>query len=658
MVNDLKATYLNYNYLSGPLLNDQNYGKTAFGISDGLHTGVGMPSLLMFGPTSINVGGEPLSKTLNKTLYLKDNLAWVRGRHTITIGGDWRRQDHQYQSSAANATYYFGFVEGRMDRADLKRIYLLTGSTFASTLAGVSNLIVGGLGEDRMIPLSRDAVAIYVQDDWKVTRRLTLNLGMRYDRETPFSVTNGEFMTLNFANGLPRYGKGTPASKLAKMTFKYEIDGPTRSSEPNNMDFAPRFGFALMPFKDDRTVVRGGYGMIYTSEAASYTVAGSYVNPFAGSTGYIYPKDPNFWPDRQEHIRRLDQVPYGIDYATSSSPGGAFLVNDPRFPTGYVQHWNLTVGRQVNASTVAELGYVASRGVNLNSNQTLGGYSQALLTQMETQNPTWRGDKGMYAKGYNSAYHSMQLQLRRQFSKGLSYAAQYTWSRAMGDSSEDSANENTFLSVQLSQDGIVPVRRRVWTSLNFDVRQRFTLNGIWEVPVGRGKRYATNWHSVADGVLGGWRLNWIWMLQGGYPWTVTQNFNDWKRPNRICNGNLPSSERTVDRWFDTSCYVNPTPIPYVDPKTGVASTYTPTGNAGANTVIGPGTNRMDMGVHKSFPLWSEERRLEFRAELFNAFNHALLQGPNGQFFYNQPAGARIVRAGNRRQIQLALRIAF
>jgi hypothetical protein len=161
-----------------------------------------------------------------------------------------------------------------------------------------------------------------------------------------------------------------------------------------------------------------------------------------------------------------------------------------------------------------------------------------------------------------------------------------------------------------------------------------------------------------DSVLGGWRFNSIWVLQGGYPWTVTQNFNDWKRPNRICDGNLPSGERTVDRWFDTACYVNPAPIPYVDPKTGQNATYTPTGNAGANTIIGPGTNRWDLGVHKYFPIRSETRRVEFRAELFNAFNHAQLQGPNGYFFYNQPAGAKIVRASNMRQVQLALRFTF
>jgi len=509
-----------------------------------------------------------------------------------------------------------------------------------------------------MIPLARNAYSAYIQDDWKVTPRLTLNLGLRYDYEAPFSITNGELMTLDFATGLPRYAKGTPASKLAHLTFKYLTDGPTRSFEPNTRDFAPRFGFALRPFSDDRTVVRGGYGIVNTSDAASYTVAGSYVNPFAGSTGYIYPKNPLFWPDRQEHLTTLDQAPYGIDYVTSSSPGGAFLVNDPRFPTGYVQHWNLTVGRQLSSSTVAEVGYVASRGVNLNSNQTLGGYDRSLLAKVGAQNPAWAGDRGMYAKGYNSAYNSMQLQLRRQHSRGLSYAAQYTWSRAMGDASEDGANENTFLDVQLSQDGFQNVRRRVWGSLNFDVRQRFTLYGVWELPVGRGKQFGRNFHSAVDSVLGGWRMNWIYTLQGGYPWTVTNGFNDWKRPNRVCDGNLPRGQRTPDRWFDFSCYQTVAPINTVNPATGLPVTYTPTGNAGANTIIGPGTNNWDWGVHKYFPLWSETRRLEFRAELFNAFNHPRLQGPSSWFFFNKSDGAKIVRAGNQRQIQLALRINF
>ncbi|MFB3904603.1 MAG: carboxypeptidase regulatory-like domain-containing protein [Acidobacteriota bacterium] len=655
VVNDLKLTYLHYNSISGPSAADLNYGKE-FGISDRLHKANGFPGILLYGPSYMNIGGNSISHVNNETWYLKDNLGWVRGKHTLMFGGDWRRQEHNYKSFAGYARYYFGLTEGHTAQS-LKNIYLITGSTFTSLLMAIPNLIDGGQGEDKLIPLKRDALSFYVQDDWKATPWLTLNLGLRYDYESPFEVTNGQFMTLDFNTGLPRYAKGAPADKLAKLRFKYLTDGPSRAYEPDTRDFAPRIGFALRPFNDNRLVVRGGYGIVYGSEAAAYTVMGSYVAPFAGQTGYIYPKYAAVWPDKQEHIRTLDQEPYGIDYVSTATPG-VFQATSPDYPTGYVQHWNLTIGRDLFKSTMAEIAYVGSRGVNLNSSQTLMAYDAQLLDKLVAENPAWAGDKGMFAKGYNSAYHSMQLKVRREHSNGLSYVGQYTWSRAMADASEDTSNEHTLLTTVLTNSVPTFYRSRTWTQANFDVRHRLSLNGIWELPFGRGRQLGSTWNPILDGFLGGWRLNWIWSLQGGYPWTVTVSATSWNRPDRICDGNLPKKERTPDRWFDITCFPNVTPVEYTDPETGEKATFTPNGNAGANTIMGPGANNWDWGVHKFFPVKGESRRLEFRAEFFNAFNHPRMQGPSAQFFYNQPDGAKIFRAGNQRQIQLALRFTF
>ncbi len=654
IVNDLKFALLNYNSFSGSLLADQNYGK-AFGVSDKLHKGAGFPTIYLYGPSFMNIGGSGANQTYNRTLYLKDNLGWVHGSHTFLFGGDFRRQNHEYKSAAGIARYYFGLLEGL---PGYESYYQISGSTYASLLMAIPNLIDGGQGEDKLIPLVRNAMSFYIQDDWKVSSRLTLNLGLRYDYEDPFSVTNGQFMTLDFATGLPRYAKGAPADQLAKLRFNYLTDGPTRQFEPNKKDFAPRIGFALRPFNNNNTVVRGGYGMIYNSEAAAYTVMGSYVAPFAGQTGYVYPRYAASWPDKQTHIRTLDQEPYGIDYVSTASPG-LFQTTSPDYPTGYMQHWNLSIGRDLFKSTMAEIGYVGSRGVNLNSSTTLTEYSPELLAKLDAANPAWAGNKGMFSKGFNSAYHSMQFKLHKAHSRGLSYVANYTWSRAMGDASEDTSNEHTLLTSVLGSNGIpVSYRSRVWTQANFDVRQRFSLNGIWDVPVGRGKELGNTWHPVVDAFLGGWRLNWIWTLQGGYPWTVTTSATSWNRPNRTCNGNLPKDERTPDRWFDISCFPSVAPVEYTDPDDGLTKVYTPNGNAGANSIIGPGMNNWDWGLHKFFPMRREGHRIEFRAEFFNAFNHPRLTGPSSQFFYNQPDGAKIFRAGNQRQIQLALRFTF
>ncbi|HXK62411.1 MAG TPA: TonB-dependent receptor, partial [Acidobacteriota bacterium] len=654
LVNDLKATFLFYDYRTGPLLADKNYGQE-FGIHDRIHKAKGFPAIYLYGAGSIQIGGEATSQTQNKTLLLKDNLAWTVGKHTLFIGGDWRRQTHDYKSMAGYARYYVGNTEGSLS-SSLRDIYLITGSTFSSLLVGIPNLIDGGQGEDKLIPMVRNAISVYIQDDWKVTDRLTLNLGFRYDFESPFHVTNGEFMTLDFQTGLPLYAQGAPADKLAKLQFNYLTDGPNHGFEPNYTDFAPRLGFAWRPLAESNWVIRGGYGIIYNSETASNTTMGSYVTPFAGRLGYIYPKNANFWPDKQEHIFSFDQEPYGIDYVSTKSPG-VFIPTAPYYPTGYLQHWNLTMGKEFGQSLLGEIAYVASRGVNLNSSTTTTEYDPELQKKIDTANPSWAGNKGMKAKGYNSAYHSMQLRVRKEHSHGLSYLAQYTWSRAMADASEDTANEHTLSTTVLTEEGPKLLIRRTWTQANFDVRHRLSLAGNYELPFGRGKTYGNDLHPVLDGILGGWRINWIWALQGGYPWTVTTGPLVSTRPDRICNGNLPASERTPERWFDITCFPNPQPVEYTDPETGQVRSFVPNGNAGANTIIGPPTNNWDLGLHKYFRA-TETKRIEFRAELFNAFNHPRLLGPSGQYFYNQPDGAKILRAGNQRQIQFALRFTF
>ncbi len=654
LVNDLKGTFLFYDYRSGPLLADKNYGQE-FGISDRIHKANGFPAMYMYGAGSIQIGGEATSQTQNKTLLLKDNVAWIRGKHTFLFGGDWRRQTHDYKSMAGFARYYVGNTEGSTSTS-LKNIYLITGSTFSSLLVGIPNLIDGGQGEDKLIAMVRNAFSGYIQDDWKLTDRLTLNMGLRYDFESPFHVTNGEFMTLDFKTGLPVYAKGAPADRLAKLQFNYLTDGPNRGFEPNNGDFAPRLGFAWRPFSDNNLVVRGGYGIIYNSETASNTTMGSYVTPFAGRLGYIYPKNASFWPDKKEHITPFEQEPYGIDIVSTKSPG-VFIPTSPYYPTGYLQHWNLTIGKDLGHALMGEIGYVASRGVNLNSSTTTTEYDPVLQEKLNLANPGWAGNKAMKAKGFNSAYHSMQVRLRKEHRSGLSYLAQYTWSRAMADASEDSANEHTLSTTVLTPEGPKLFISRTWTQANFDVRQRLSLAGNYELPLGRGKTYGDNLHPVLDGVLGGWRFNWIWALQGGYPWTVTTGPLVSTRPNRTCNGNLPSGERTPERWFDISCFPNPDPVQYTNPETGQPGTFTPNGNAGANTIIGPPTNNWDLGLHKYFQA-TESKRIEFRAEFFNAFNQARLFGPSGQYFYNQPDGAKILRAGNQRQIQFALRFTF
>ncbi|MFN0172822.1 MAG: carboxypeptidase regulatory-like domain-containing protein [Bryobacteraceae bacterium] len=649
LLNDLKLSYLMYDDRTGPTLADKNYGGE-FGIASTIHRANGFPQLYLYGPTFMAAGGTGVYQFQNHTTYLRDVANWIKGKHTFSFGGDWRRQNHDHKSIAGWGGAYFGFLDGQPGR---ETQYWNSGSTFSAMLMALPIMIDGGLGEDRLIPLRRNATSFFAQDDWKVTSRLTLNLGLRYDYEEPFKMLTNQFMTLNFQTGLPRYAKGLPGDVLRNLRFKYETGGPNYPFNANKKDFAPRVGFAYRPFNDNKTVFRGGYGMFYTSERAETTINGSSVIPFAGYTGYIYARG-RFWPDGQDRFRNLAEGPPAADIVqvTTGSPGN-YTPTDPFYPTGYLQQWNFTIGRDVGFRTVVQLGYVGSRGVNLNSWTTVGRSLPGVLALVRQQNPTWGGDRGLRQKGFSSAYHGLQLNVRKEYSHGLSFLANYTWSRAMSDGSEDSDNEHTFFNNEIAGEII----RRGWSSAAFDVRHRANFSGSWEVPVGRGKTYGAQLHPVLDGFVGGWSGNWILTLQGGYPWTVTTGFASWTRPDRLCDGNLPRGQKQADRWFDYTCFVTRTPTVVVNPATGQNVTINNQGNAGPNIIVGPGTTNLDFGLHKNFRL-TENKHFQFRTELFNAFNTSNLQAPNWQFFANNATGAKITRAGPKRQIQFGLKFIF
>ena len=160
---------------------------------------------------------------------------------------------------------------------------------------------------------------------------------------------------------------------------------------------------------------------------------------------------------------------------------------------------------------------------------------------------------------------------------------------------------------------------------------------------------------MVDGVLGGWQFNWIAQFQGGFPFTVWSARLTY--PDRICDGNLPKSQRTQLKWFDYNCFVNHKSTMATDPVTGLPVEINRQGNSGLNIITGPGTNNWDLSVQKNFRI-AEGKRLQFRAEFFNAFNHPNLTAPSTNWFYNNAGGAQIWRARDNRDIQLALKFIF
>ena len=201
--------------------------------------------------------------------------------------------------------------------------------------------------------------------------------------------------------------------------------------------------------------------------------------------------------------------------------------------------------------------------------------------------------------------------------------------------------------------GVNFVDRR-YSRADFDVRRRFVFSGGYELPFGRGKAWGNDWNGITDAVLGGWQVFSILTFSDGYPFTV---YNSALRfPDRICDGKLPSGERSADRWFDFTCFPEHVPQTVTTPDGRTVSANL-NGNSGPNVITGPGFNNLDLGIHKNFRV-TEGTRVELRFESFNLFNHPNYIGPSATYFFNSSSGARLTRARDNRDIQLALKILF
>ena len=604
-------------------------------------TGFPRVQLYTVGNRFMTLGAQGPNMRDNNTWYLRQDFVFLNGDHTFSFGADIKSQDYGWRYDIAMfGAYYIGFSEG--GTAGNNRNYRVAGHTFANLLTGISSYTNYSYGDSTFARSTRNSIGIYFQDDWKVNDRLTLNLGLRYDYEPPFASKDGKFMTLNWETGMPVYSAETDPALLEDLQFNYETGGPNTPFDANKYNFAPRVGFAYRLFNDNTTVVRGGYGLVYNSESLYTTGYGSFVAPF--SSQFLWRTRAPLQPDHIDHLVPMDQEPFELPLTAPASPGNTW-VNPRYYPTGNVQHWNLGISREFPWGMVGELAYVGSKGTNLNGIASLRSYDPALLARVSEHNPQWATGGGsnvvmMRLKGFNSHYDSLQAKLTKRFRKGISFLASYTWSHALAESSNDYVDENLD-QIDPENPGTYKYER-IMSNADFDVRHRFTFSGTYELPFGRGKMFGNDWGSVTNAFLGGWRINMITTYQSGQPFSVRGS--NGRPPYRICDGNLPSDERTVERWFDISCFVN-------TPESNI------NGDSPPNIIWGPDMFKVDFGLHKDFRI-RERMRLQLRGEVFNAFNRVNLIGPSLNYFVNNASGSRLTRQRDNRSLQFGIRFNF
>jgi len=569
------------------------------------------------GGTGVNQGG------LENLFQYTDEVTWSRSRHELMFGTDIRRIQFQQRLGLDNDGVFT--FDGRYTGNALGDFLL---GTLASATAQQGLAIANW---------RTTAWAFYAEDNFKATRRLTLNLGLRYEYNSPPYEINGKEGFFDVAS--QRLVVRTPANSLP-----IQLPSSVLSDQPNyqpgiwSPDYVvglePRVGLAYSLAAN--TVLRGGYG-IFSEMTQGNELQGKMNFPPLVITQTINGSlsSPNELLDR-DAFPSISQLNLG-----TLAP---FSV-DPSDRPSYVQQWNMDLQHTFHNSYLFEIAYVGSKGTHLAERVPL---NQAFLPnpsnptpiQQRVPYPGW-GEILSFNFGESSDYNALQSRLQRRFSNGLSFLASYTWSHSLDTASRGSGgtwHQNMY------------DRKADYGNSDFQANDVFTLGYTYQLPFGPEKRFLAGVRGVTAMLIGGWEVNGITtFMTGNYenvlapgttadvgPW-ITLRADEVSGCNN--NGNLPRSQRTILRYFNTSCFVAP---PF--------GTF---GNAGRNIVETPGLNNWDLSLFKITQI-NERVGLQFRAEFFNAWNHAQFGVPNMSVV--SPTFGQILSARDPREIQFALKL--
>jgi hypothetical protein len=577
-----------------------------------------VPIITATGFNSLQAGG-PHIRYDNHFNYI-DNFLWTRGGHKMKMGAEIKR-------TRANL-HLTGFAAGQFSFDNR-----YTGNAIADMLLGypVQTIRESGDIEDYERAWHMSG---YFQDDWKLNNKLTLNLGLRYEVQTPGYEKYYRKASFDPTRGVQVLGgsQAVPADIQAVMAQYpgYAIKDPNypvNGFKTDYNNFGPRVGFAYDTAGDGKTVVRGGAGVFYIPVLLNKTHGYKRTFPFVVRQNVFSSTDP-----RNPNVNLNDPFPADLISAGITAGG----VN-PNLSISYMVQDNLNVQRDLGHSMVLEVGYAGSKGNSLyrsrNVNQALAIPGSPLSIANRRPFPKY-GNVGWLEDSANSTYHSMQVRLDRRFVSGVSVLGSYTWSKSIDDNSgsggasETGGNMNNY-NLHLER-GLSA----------FDHRHRATAAVMWQPQIGQSLHgFAAEWAK-------GWQFNGILTLSSGPPFTpalagdvsLTGNGND--RPLVTGNSNVDNPDPSG--WINKSAFALPT--------TGVY------GNAGRNSITGPGYNDIDFAAFKNFAKGDNPQLVQFRIEIFNLANHPQFFLPNK--FMDSPQFGTISRARDPREIQLALRMSF
>jgi Carboxypeptidase regulatory-like domain/TonB dependent receptor-like, beta-barrel len=611
-----------------------------------------LPTFVIDGFQQLGSPPNTASHSTTDVAQVIDTISLLRGRHSLRAGVDFRHERLDIVQPPS-PTGSFRFTSQGSDRPGTTG----TGLSLASFLLGqVQNFSI-----DLQNNQFRERAAIleaFVQDDWRVTSRLTLNAGLRYTLNFPSTEKDDQSAIFN----------------LTTQHLDYAgRDGNPRSARTLHWDnLGPRLGLAYQ--LGGRTVVRGAYGLIWIEQAGITTPFTQPQFPFLQTAtqrsldairpAFILSGGPTVAPVELTPDAGLGQSVYGVTRDLGS---------------GYAQQWNVAVQREIGASLAVEVAYAGSKGTHIgvpdtNINQlTVEQLALGAPLLQRVPNPCFGvvpassslggatvpraqalrdfpcfNTVSLYRNNVgNTSYNALEVKVEKRFSHGLSFLLSYTWSKLI-----DTASSVFDASILAGPVANFPVADSYNPALERDVStgeipHAFVASFVWDLPWGKGRRFEPK--GVAGALLNGWQVGGIVTLQSGVAVTVSQvtNFNSFagfgtQRPNIVADPALPSADRDTARWFNTDAFQ-------------VAPQFT-LGNSSRNPVRGPGYRNVDLALIKRTPIGESRAAVEFRVEAFNVTNTPPLGAPNGVL--GSAGFGSITSAGDPRVVQLGLKVLF
>ena len=601
--------------------------------------GVGFGGKGAFGAPWFNVQGySGMGDTFAATpmrawdtiLELRDHLSWQRGRHSLKFGGSYRRYIWPMWGFFQNRGYY-QFTNGFTTRTATNDG---TGSALANFLLGLPAVKQRQAGIPQM-QLRQWYADAFAQDSFQLTSTTTVVIGLRYEYMSPLRDLKYTNTNLTFQDGKPFVFVGGQLGYPEGLMYAKKHNFAPRIGISQNI---PRYGI----------VIHTAYGIFFTPVDMNTWCNQRHNVPF------VFPEtqqSDNFVPA----FNGFDFAPAVLGRTTVS-----FAAFDPHAPSQYIQQWSLSVEKSLGPQTTLEIGYLGARGMHLQRAHLInnappgagaigprrpfrtlsflpGVELPSNITILSTTFPV--SGINLLENTARSWYDAGYVNVRRRYTRGLSLLANYTWSKSLSDAPDF---RSPMFESSIPQDNS---NLRAEKGLGCDIRHRFALSAVFDIP-------ALNYFRAARAVTRNWHLSTIYQVQSGFPFTISV-FGDTANSGTLLGENpiranysgqpvFGEGTHTTDRWFNPAAFAAP-----------AAFTF---GNAGRNTIVGPGLQTLDVAMAREFSI-TEKTKFQLRMEFFNAFNHSNFGTPNR--FVNTPQFGTITEAATPgRQIQISARVSF